>query len=335
MRGAFPLIQAKEKIIMTAKAPLNSARPFRMVAGLSRVEDLANGAQALGLGVGARTVFYCDGNAGNDGNSGQGGWENSFKTLTVALAASNADIAKDAYGWAARNVIYCRGDAFDEDLVLLAQKTDVVGVGSYNAKAKCALIGNHVPTGTTCSYGTRFFNFHFIANAAGGDIWTLDSTVSDLEFHNCTFYAGSTTAATAAIVDTAAPFLGLYNNEFIGRFSDATIEFGTGDGFRGTRIVGNYIEGANNGIELASGTTASSGASLLDGYIDKNIIHVAALTIDDNADIAFCTNNMLFSDATGGTALAVAIDVNVARCANNYLVTSVLNQLYPPNDVSS
>ena len=332
-----PPSEAKEnnKMSVLPKAPGGGKRPFRMVRGVSALDDLVNGYMAYGhLAMGAKTVYFVDGNAGVDSGAGDS-WDTAFKTLTYALAVSNTDIASGAKGWAARNVIYCKGDAFDEDLVLLAQKTDVVGVGSYNAKAKAALIGNHVPTGTTCSYGTRFFNFHFIANAAGGDMWTLDNTVSDLEFHNCTFHAGSTTAATAAIVDTAAPFLGLYNNEFIGRFSDATIEFGAGDGFRGTRIVGNFIEGANNGIELASGTTASSGATLLNGYIDSNIIHVAALTIDDNADIAFCTNNMLFSDATGGTALDVAIDVNVKRCVNNYLATPVLNQLYPPNDVSS
>jgi hypothetical protein len=315
------------------KSPAGNKRPFRMVRGVSGLDDLFDGYMAYGhLAMGAKTVYFVDGNNGIDGGAGDS-WDSAFKTLTYALAVSNTDIASGAKGWAARNVIYCKGDAFDEDLVLLAQKTDVVGVGSYNAKAKAALIGNHVPTGTTCSYGTRFFNFHFIANAAGGDIWTLDNTVSDLEFHDCTFHAGSTTAATAAIVDTAAPFLGLYNNEFIGRFSDATIEFGAGDGFRGTRIVGNYIEGANNGVELGAGTTASSGATLLNGIISNNIIDVAAITVDDNADIARVVNNILIS--ADGSSLAAAVDLNVAISANNYLVSTTLNQLYPPNDAST
>jgi len=301
--------------------------------GVADLSDLKDGYLGMGQGVGAKTVYYCDGNYGSDSNSGTGSWDNAFKTLSVALAASNADIASRAEGWAARNVIYCKGDAFDEDLVLLAQKTDVVGVGSYNANQKAGLIGNHVPTGATASYGTRFFNFFFQGNAAGGDLWTLDATVANLEFHNCTFFAGSATAATGAIINTGSDFMGVYNCDFMGRFSDAVIEFAAGDGFRGCRIVGNHIEGANNGIELHASTTPSAGATLVNGLVADNIIDVANITIDDNADIARCVNNILIS--ADGTSLAAAIDVNVAICANNYLVSTTLNQLYPPNDVST
>jgi hypothetical protein len=278
-----------------------STRPFVMRKGISVLSDLADGMNAASLALqGAKTVFYVEGNAGLDTNDGKS-WDTAFKTLTVALAASHADIAADSRGWAARNAILCKGDALDEDLVLLAQKTDVIGCGSWNARSKCGLVGNHVPTGATASYGTRFFNFFFMANAAGGDIWTLDPYMNSLEFHNCTFYAGSTTAATGAIINAGVDLLGVYNCEFVGRFSDAVIEFGTGDGFRGARIIGNYIEGANQGIHLNSGTTASSGASLINGVIAGNVINTATECIYDEADIAMIIGNMCVTAQAEGS----------------------------------
>ena len=62
----------------------------------------------LGLyGAGAKTIYYVEGNAGDDDNDGLT-WETAFKTLAVALAASHADIASGSTGWASRNVIYLK-----------------------------------------------------------------------------------------------------------------------------------------------------------------------------------------------------------------------------------
>lgn len=319
--------------IAKAASP-STKRPYRMVVGRNYVDDLVDGNAAMSVALqGAKTIYYCEGNAGLDTNNGTGGWEDAFKTLTVALAASQADISADKYGWAARNVILCRGDAFDEDLVLLAQKTDVIGLGSYDANQECGLIGNHVPTGAANSgLGTRFFNFFFQGNAAGGDIWTLDSTVAGLEFHGCIFHAGSTTAATAAIVNTASSFMGLHNCDVRGLYTDAAVEFGAGVGFRGTKIIGNYIEGANNGIELSASTTPGASANLLDGVIAHNVINVAGITIDDNADIAYVYDNRLFSAAA---TIAAGIDVNKARSAVNYFTNPTVNMIYPTEDAST
>ena len=144
-----------------AIAPVNEKRPYMMRKGESRLNDLIDGMAMANVALaGAKTIYYVDGNFGSDNQGGTGGWYNAKQTLSAALAASHADIASGAEGWAARNVILCKGDALDEDLVLLAQKTDVIGLGSYNANQKCGLIGNHVPT-TNDAYGTRFYNFWF------------------------------------------------------------------------------------------------------------------------------------------------------------------------------
>ncbi|MBU2099594.1 MAG: hypothetical protein KKD00_12585 [Gammaproteobacteria bacterium] len=292
------------------------------VAGLRDLYD-GNIAYAASLAAGAKTVFYCDGNFGSDSNDGKGGWDNAFKTLTVALAASHADISSGAEGWAARNVIFCKGDAFDEDLVLFAQKTDVVGVGSYDAFPYCGLIGNHIPTGTTASFGSRFFNFRFKANAAGGDIFTLDSYNAFTSFHHCMFDSTSTTAATAGIVATAATKLHVEDCWFVGAFSDAVIEFGAGDA-RGARILRNFIEGANQGIDINASTTDSAGATQSSILIADNVIRTATECINDGADIAMIINNNCVTAAAKGTGGAGAIVGNELLSSGNKISASNL-----------
>ena len=256
-------------------------------------------------GSGGGNEFFVDGNFGDDTWAGTS-FERPFKTLAVALAASHADIAAGSKGWAARNRIYCKGDALDEDLVLLAQKTDVIGVGSYDRFPYCALVGNHVPTGVTCSNGTRFFNFMFMANSTGGDIFTLDTNNAWLEFNGCRFSAQSTTAATGAIVATATSHLRVLNSTFMGRFSDAVIEFGAGDA-RGSLIKGNHIEGANAGIEFAGGTTDSAGVTEEYIYVEDNIISTATECINDAASIVRINNNVCSTLQAKGAAGAGAI----------------------------
>jgi len=323
-----------------AVSPIGGQRPFIMRKGISKVGDLADGHIAMNAAmVGAKTVYYCEGNAGNDNNSGVGGWENAFKTLSVALAASHADISSNKYGWAARNVILCRADDFTEDLGLLAQKTDVIGVGSYNANAKPLLQGNHTPLASAT--GTRFFNFYFRGAAtSGGDIFTLNSDNSNIEFHGCTFNANSTTAATAAIINTNSQFMGIFGCEFVGIYSDATIEFGAGAGLRGTKIIGNHIESAAVGIEMKStaleGAAAAAGGDVERCYIEDNTIIATGLTIDDDSDggagVCYVSGNHLFSAAT---TTATAVDINLPTAGGNYLAFATVNSVYPYVDSSS
>ena len=87
-------------------------------------------------------VWFVDNNGGSDSNDGLS-WETAFKTLTYAMGISHADIANSktghGLGWAARNTLYCRGDTIDEDLTTLAQKTDIIGVGSCDEQPRCRI----------------------------------------------------------------------------------------------------------------------------------------------------------------------------------------------------
>ena len=283
-----------------AKAPIGGVRPTRLKAGISRVEDLANGQEALGPGVGAKTVYYCDGNAGNDNNSGVGGWENAYKTLSIAMAASHADIALNKFGWAARNVIYCRGDWFVEDLVALPQKTDVIGVGSSDGFKGAGITGNHVPV--NAAIGTRFYNFNFRATAAA-DLWVITGAVAGLEFHNCRFLSGGT-APVSGIDATACTFLKVIGCEFSGSFSANYIDIGPG-AIDNMVIKDNIMSGGSDNGIMVTGTATMTATRR--GMIIGNFIECADITIDVNSTSLFNVigNRMISQEAVGSSSYVI------------------------------
>ena len=102
------------------------------------VEDRLVGGSGIGYGQG--TVFYVDNNSGSDSDNGKS-WDEAFLTIAVALAASHADIGTSP-NYADRNTILVRGDDFDEDLTALAQKTDMIAVGSDDIVKGVRILGN-------------------------------------------------------------------------------------------------------------------------------------------------------------------------------------------------
>jgi len=268
--------------------------------------------------------YYVEENIGGDSYNGKS-WETAFATLPVALAASHANIGASSKGWASRNRIFCKGD-FTSNLVLLAQKTDVIGMGSHDSFQKSYLVGNHIPTGVTAAYGTRFFNFLFKAGAAGGDIFTLDDDVLNFNLIDCDFAADSTVVADRAVVSAASWFLKIYGCKYLGAFTDAVIEIGAGNA-RGTEIIGNYIEGANRGIELSASATTSPEKIM----IAENKIHTATECIYDGADIASIMDNKVVTLQAKGMLGAGAIVGNEFLSVGNKMSASdVANCDWPP-----
>lgn len=309
-------------------APL-TARMIRELNNSNMAHQRAQIGTLLGRLTPAGYVFYVDGNdnAGDDDNDGSS-WGSAFQTLSVALAASHAAISSAPFGWSARNIIYAKADAFEEDLELLAAKTDVIGVGSWDRYPYAGLIGNHVPTGATASFGTRFYNFMFKAPAAGGDMWTLDTYNAWLAFHGCRFAADSTIAATGGIVADDANHLQIVDSIFTGRFSDAAVEL-DGDA-RGTLIARNRIEGANQGIHLNSGTGDSAGASEQNIYIEGNIISTATECIDDEADIArIMNNNAVTAQSKGSSGAGVIVGNEFLSSGNKISASDLANADWP------
>lgn len=258
--------------------------------------------QVQTLGDGSGSTYFCDGNSGNDGNNGSS-WEDAFKTLAVAFAASHADIARGSDRWARRNTIYIAGDAFVEDLEIFPQKTDVIGVGSVSGNKYARITGDHAPV--NAGVGCRFINCAFDPTSAGVNI-TLTGACWGAEFIGCKFYyATAAVVATCAILSTASPHLHIEGCDFMGAYSGDVIDIAAGD-IAQTRIIGNtIIGGANDGI-VVSGVATCAGSKR--GLIADNYISVVGKTIDTRATSVFdVVNNRLMS----ATALLTPSDVFV------------------------
>ncbi len=268
--------------------------------------------------------YYVDGNAGADTNNGLS-WDTAYKTLATALAASHASIATSTKGtgrgWAARNTVYIKGDSFEEDLTKLAQKTDIVGVGSCDHHHQARIIGTHV-IDSTSYMGCRFINVAFKSKAAGGVIMTLPTQQSGISFINCLFDGRSTTAATKAILATAVEQLTIEGCRFIGKFSTSTIDIGTGSS-RALLIKDNIIESGAIGITVHSGLTCVDAVAM----ILDNIFDVVTLVIDENSDKVIVGGNRGRTQADG--TVAATIDYNAAMAYDNIFAHSQGVSQYP------
>jgi hypothetical protein len=297
----------------------------------SSLLDLKDGATALNYGVGAKTVYFVDCNCGSDGNGGTS-WDDALKTLTKAMELSHADIASGAYGWAARNAIYVRADqtkdADGEDFTKLAQKTDIIGVGSVDHLMGARIIGNHV-IGAGAYMGCRFINMIFKCPAAGGDIFTVPDKTSGLSFENCTFDATSTAAAGGAIIATAVDCLTIKNCLFRGQFADAVIEIGAGES-NSLLIENNIIEGAEVGIEVSSTATCAARA----GRILNNTINTTKECVKDASGKFYVHNNTVVTGNAKGAAGAGAIVAGAKMMLQNHAATSDATGLIIPANAS-
>jgi hypothetical protein len=262
----------------------------------------------------AGETYYVDNNAGLDTNDGAS-WGKAFKTLAKGLAVSHANIAASSAGWAARNKVYYKADTETANLVLLADKTDVIGVGSYDHRPMAGIVGNHVPVGAFM--GTRFFNVDFRSPAAGGDIWTVPTTVSGLAFIGCEFDGASTTPATGAIVITTSERFTIQDCRFYGAFSDAVIEL-AGTEFNSLLISDNIIQGGQQGIDVKSTVTTS----IRSGYILRNTINSVTEGINEASGKLYVNDNRVVTLAAKGTAGAGAIVAGAKMMLGNKISAS-------------
>ncbi|MFA5377333.1 MAG: hypothetical protein WC455_16400 [Dehalococcoidia bacterium] len=287
--------------------------------------SLVNYIDNLGMGVEARgalggTVYYVEGNAGNDAWDGLS-IDKPFKTLAKAIAVSHADMARRGR-WAKRNTIYVFADSTTENLVAFPQKTDIVGLGSCDAYQMASVKGNHEPVND--ALGTRFFNVRFIP-ATAAIIHTLVAGNNGVKFFGCAGVGSQDgITATSFISTTAVELLHVVGCEIDGAFSADVIAIGAGNA-SGLRIIGNdIVGGANDGIVIDTGATYSGVNSR--ALIKGNMIQVAGCTIKDVPDSAVCTDNNLISAAATGTA---SLDINIRLAARNWITDATKGALYP------
>ncbi len=261
---------------------------------------------------GAPSVFYVDGNVVSSGNGLS--WLSAVKTLTEGLALAHAYMSTSGNrAWAHRATVYACGDNLDEDLVLGAEKSDVIGVGSSAARDHCVLVGNHAPV-TTNVWGMRLYNFHFQSDTAGM-LWDLIGVSAGMKFLNCEFSGRTAQQQTRAVRITASTFIEIAGCKCMtatGGFSTAAIEVGTGNS-AGFDVHDNFLSGVV-GILIASDATAVGGHLL----INNNVISTSAETITDNSSLAIVTNNRLIT-TTSTTTVTDGFTGDVALWANNVL----------------
>jgi parallel beta-helix repeat protein len=267
--------------------------------------------------------YYVDVNFGSDSNNGSS-FEKPFKTLVAAIVASNANIALNSKGWAARNQIFFKGDnaeASKETLTTLPNKCDVIGVGSYDHRPFPMLIGNHV-IGAGAYMGTRFVNMGFKSLAAGGAIFTVPTTTSGLQFIGCSFDGSTAVVATKGIVATAVEMLKIKGCRFIGAFSTDAIEIGAGES-NGLLIEDNIIQSGAAGIVISSTMTCS----VRDAIIRNNTFDVATITVNDaSGKVLICGNR---GRSAGNGKLASTLVFGTSMAVDNQFAHAAGNSIYP------
>jgi hypothetical protein len=268
------------------------------------------------------TDYHVDINAGSNTNDGKS-WGKAFKTLAVALAASHANIAAGSTGWAARNRIFFKGDqtkdADGESLLLLAQKTDIIGVGSCDHLPTSRIIGNIAPVGN--QMGCRFINVQFRAPAAGGIVIDIPTAQSGFALIDCVIDAGSTAPATIGVRITASEYASIIGCQFIGKFATAAITIGAGAS-NGLLIANNTIESAGIGIQVSETATCASRI----GRILDNRIVATGLVIDDDSNKIFTAGNL---GASGGSFGSTSHDVSDGLSVGNIITGSNITGTVP------
>ena len=238
------------------------------------------------------------------------GWGTAMSTIAEAIAASNTSIGLSANRWwARRNRIFVCGDGISEDLTVLPEKTDVIGVGA-DLYAFPRVTGHHVIA--AAKVGTRFINMGFQADG-NVDIFAIPAGCYGLSFIECWFNPDMAGATKALEIGDCAG----------ARILNCNFQYGAGGpsyiasaiSLEGTVhhdfvIDGNVIY-ATAGIKVVEAT-----ANCFGSIISNNIIRAVALAIDDNSDDFMVVNNRWMTDIDTTTSTA-GYDFNLQLAAGN------------------
>ncbi len=265
------------------------------------------------------TIYYVDGNKSTAG-TGTGGWSNAFNTLSAALAASHANIAVSSRrAWATRNTIFVIGDFITEDLTKLAQKTDVIGLGSTNQYKKAGILGDHViEAATTAHYmGCRLINMHFRGDG-GGILFDIPVNQNGIEFIDCEFQQnGGETIGLRLGGCHDTKILGCVfrpNTSGVG-FSTAAIQLLNGAGsVTNVNIEGNQIFSGGIGINWDE-------TNSINCWVIDNKMWTTGLGIDDESDDIFVIGNRMITAVDTGTYTA-GFDFSEAKAIDNTVTGS-------------
>lgn len=270
---------------------------------------------SAGTKGGAPSVFYVDGNVVSSGNGLS--WLSAVKTLAEGLAMAHAYASTSGNrAWAHRPTVYVCGDALTEDIVLAAEKTDVIGVGSSNSHDMVEITGNHVPA-TNNTWGMRWYHCQF-QEVDSGAMWTLQAQESGWKFIDCVFSSRGA-LATHGILWTASYNLEVRDCLFDGfpnAFTTGAIVIGAGLSDK-ILIHDNRIYARLPIVVDASFTEV---AGIL--HIDNNVIIGFNKVITDASNLAVVTRNRMITTNISESTPGDMWDGAAARWSDNQITGS-------------
>jgi len=257
--------------------------------------------------------YYVDGNRSSAGDGSS--WDDAFDTLAAAITASNTSIGLSANRWWARRnrIFVCGDEEIDEDLTVLPEKCDVIGVG-YDLYPFPRIIGNH--TIAAAAKGTRFINCGFWDQDGTADLFVIPAGCHGLAFLGCTFLPKSGGSSGKALEITDSAHVRIEDCNFDVLAGSMTNIFALAISIEGTAsphdflILRNHIT-ATLGIHIAG-----SAAAVMGSLIGENIIRATGLAINDDTDDVQVVNNRWMTDVDTSTSTA-GYDFNLQLAAGN------------------
>jgi len=233
-------------------------------------------------------------------------WENAFTTITAAITAVNT--YNTASGGKGRSRIYINTNNWEEDLAVLPNNCDMVGVGS-NPRIQGV---THI---TTTVENCHMFNIHF-RNAAGDTATPLVKITPwchGLWFINCIFDTRCVCTAALNLVYHGNQKIKIKGCQFYGNWQPTT-GIQLDGGFMFGEIVNNYIRATGTGILVAHECTTWDYHSI----IKENVI-----TGVDSTE----------SSLERGIALLSSVGNSKMMIIGNWIAADVA--IYYANDVNS
>ena len=253
-------------------------------------------------------------------------WSSAFQLIESAITASNASIALTANRWwARRNRIFVCGDGIAEDLTILPEKCDVIGVGS-DLYSFPRVIGVHNITATRPTAGKatacRFINMGFQATGTD-DLFQIPAACHGLSFIGCTFTA-ATGANAKALEITDSAHVRIIGCDFLTAAGGVTGIFARAVSLEGTASIHDFVATDNRIICAASAFVLAAG-ELNGSLVARNYIkqHGADVAVNDASNECSFVDNRIISNQ-GSQAASSFATWNAKLAVNNICTGDVV-----------
>lgn len=276
--------------------------------GILRIES---GGQFISPNNSGAADYFVDLNvsASGDGSS----WDEAFATIAEAITASNASIGLAANRWwARRNRIFVCGDGIAENLTVMPEKCDIIGVGS-DLYPFPRVIGHHVIA--AAAVGWRSINMGW-QNDDTGPLWTIPASSHGFQFVGGILMP-KTGGSTKALMITDSACWKVSGVKIDVSGGSMSHIFAQGITVEGT--IGHEAEIVDSVIVATEGIDVASGIAGQGSIIHKNTIRATTgMPIDENSDDFMVVDNRMMTEIDIGTTTA-GYDFNLALASGNIL----------------